>query len=275
MLGLLLGLHLAFAGEVFVDVDEAQLLVEAGAAVVDARGKREWAKGHIPGAWPVSWTDQRDGLLRVGRLTHDLEDVAAQYRVAGVRQDAPVLVVGAAGSGWGEEGRLFWTLEYLGHPDVHVLDGGMTAWSSAGGATVTEGTRPPPGDLSVSARSALRASMDEVAAGEAVVWDTRERREYDGATPYLEARGGHVPGAVHLWFRDLMDPEGRLLPEAELRKKLDTHGIPMDEPVIALCTGGVRSGFAYAVLRHLDHPEVANYDGSMWEWTADKSRPLD
>ncbi len=275
MFGLLLGLPLAVAGEVFVDLDAAQVLLDAGAAVVDARGKRAWAKGHIPGAWPVSWTSQRDGLLRVGRLTRDLESVAAQFRLAGVRQDAPVLVVGAAGAGWGEEGRLFWTLEYLGHPDVHVLDGGMPAWVADGRATVTDPTQPVPGELSVQPRSALRASIDTVAAGDAVVWDARERREYDGATPYLEARGGHVPGAVHLWFRDLMGPEGLLLPEDTLRRKLETHGIPMDEPVIALCTGGVRSGFAYAVLRHLGHPAVANYDGSMWEWTADKSRPLD
>ena len=51
-------------------------------------------------------------------------------------------------------------------------------------------------------------------------------------------------------------------------------GITADKLIVPYCTGGVRSGFAAAVLAELHYPRVANYDGSMWEWSADDDRPL-
>jgi thiosulfate/3-mercaptopyruvate sulfurtransferase len=119
--------------------------------------------------------------------------------------------------------------------------------------------------------------LDQVAATSqsgGLIWDTREDREYTGATPYGEARGGHIPGAVGLWYGDLLATDGTLLAEPELRALLIARGIRPDRSVITACTGGVRSGFAYAVLRDLGYPQVANYDGSMWEWSADRSRTL-
>ncbi|NOY25102.1 MAG: hypothetical protein GXP62_04430 [Oligoflexia bacterium] len=106
-------------------------------------------------------------------------------------------------------------------------------------------------------------------------WDTREQREYDGATPYGEHRGGHIPGAAHVWFADLTDPRGMLLPQDQLRAILEAAGITPDHSIIAYCTGGVRSGFAVAVLRSLGYPRATNYDGGMWEWSSDKRHPLE
>jgi len=133
------------------------------------------------------------------------------------------------------------------------------------------------GDFTAAIAASRRADLDQVAAASqsgGLIWDTREDREFAGATPYGEARGGHIPGAVGLWYGELLQPDGTLLPEPQLRELLTLHGIRPDRLVITACTGGVRSGFAYAVLRDLGYPQVANYDGSMWEWSADKSRPL-
>ena len=38
--------------------------------------------------------------------------------------------------------RGFWFTEYLGHADVHVLDGGITAWAQAGLAWKPKASRP-------------------------------------------------------------------------------------------------------------------------------------
>ena len=50
-------------------------------------------------------------------------------------------------------------------------------------------------------------------------------------------------------------------------------GIDPDRPVIAYCTGGVRSAWAALVLSRAG-VATANYDGSMWEWAADASLPM-
>lgn len=273
-----LGVSVGNAGGVFVDVAQAQALIDGGATVLDARGAKAWKKGHVPGSWPVDWLAHRDGTLRTGVLTTDVDGLAQTLRVAGVRDDEPVILVGAGRDGWGEEGRWFWTLEYLGHGQVVVLDGGWPAWQGSGGPSTRDATPPAAGDFSPRVSAERRASIDQVAAaarsGEAVIWDTREDREYAGATPYGESRGGHIPGAAGLWYGDLLSADGTLLPESELRALLAAHGIRPDRAVITACTGGVRSGFAYAVLRALGYPTVANYDGSMWQWSADPSRPL-
>jgi thiosulfate/3-mercaptopyruvate sulfurtransferase len=104
------------------------------------------------------------------------------------------------------------------------------------------------------------------------ILDSREPREYQGATPYGESRGGCVPGAIALYYRQLLREDGFLKPEAEIRQILADKGVQGEE-VVAYCTGGVRSAWLVAVLQSLDAPRfrgVYNYPGSMWEWS---SRP--
>jgi len=272
---LLLGALLApaLAGEIFVSAADAESLRGLGATFIDARGG-DWSEGHIPGSAPLDWLSLRDGLLKTGRLD-DADDLGAAVRAAGVT-GGTVVVYGAGRDGWGEGGRIYWMLDYLGHPDVRLLDGGWPAWTAAGLPVSKSDDAPPPGDFQPKPQEderALLAEVEAARAGGAVLWDTREAREYAGETPYGEAHGGHIPEAVHLWYADLTRPDGTLKPEAELRGLLAGAGVPLDRPVIALCTGGVRSGFAYAVLKELGHPSPSNYDGSMWEWTA-ADRPV-
>ncbi|MCB9798051.1 MAG: hypothetical protein H6741_35685, partial [Alphaproteobacteria bacterium] len=176
MLALLVPLASA---EVFVDVDEAQALIEAGASVVDARGPRRWRRGHVPGSAPLSWWRLRDGWrVRNGRLSEDLGGLQDALEEAGVRADRPALVVGAAAEGWGEEGRILWTLEVLGHPEVYILDGGVGAWVEAGQPLARGRQRPPRGDFSPTLRPELRADTARVAASDAHIWDARSREEF-------------------------------------------------------------------------------------------------
>ncbi len=270
----------AHAGDVFVSAAEARALHDAGATFLDARGALDQATAHIPGAAPLGWLSLRDTPGHDGHLTADLGALAATLRAVGVSSETPVVIYDAGREGWGESGRIFWTLDYLGHPDAHILDGGLPAWRAAG-CPVTTGaaalkeallSEPTPGDFVPAPDPARRAGLAEVQAawqsGGATLWDTREAREFTGETPYGEDRGGHIPGAVHLWYADLTRADGTLKPEDELRALLTAAGVSPAGTVIALCTGGVRSGFAYAVLRELGYPAVRNYDGSMWEWAA-------
>ena len=284
MIAVLLQQRLALAGPVFVSVDQAQVLLERGAAVIDARSVEAWQQGHLPGSAPLPWPslrDQglRDGALRVGRLSDDMGRLQRALREAGLREGAPVLVYDAGAGGWGEAGRAWWTLVYLGHADTWILDGGLPAWVAAGGALQEGDGRPARGDLVVRPQEPLRTRLSELDQAMetqgAVLWDSREAREFAGATPYGEARGGHLPGAVHLWFHDLLQADGTLLPEAELRSLLQARGLRPEDRIIPYCTGGVRSAFAMAVLVHLDYPRVAHYDGGTWEWSLSPDRPLE
>lgn len=260
----------------FVGPDE---LGEMDAVLLDARDVLGYRGGHIPGAVHVPWTDYVDGLLN-GRLTDDTAAMQKALREAGVRADKPVVVYADWNEGWGEEGRLFWMLEYLGHPQVHVLAGGMPRWRAVKGTSQTMAPDVTVGDFTVSVRPELRATTPqvlEVVKGEhadALVLDTRARGEFDGATPYGADRGGHIPGARHFYWKDAFQPSGQLKPREELLEQLTALGVTPRTRVVSYCTGGVRSGFMYLVLRWLGHAHAQNYDGSWWEWAGDESLPV-
>lgn len=275
LLSLALGVGAA-AGPVFVDADAARRLVGEGALVLDARGPAASAP-HLPGAVVADWRQTRDGLFRVGRLMA-ASAARKRYGGLGVTTARPVLVYGAALEGWGEEGRVWWDLVFLGHPAVRILDGGIRAWVEAGHPTADRTAPPQPARFAGETNPALRADDAAVlAASEAggPVLDTRTYDEYWGATPFASPRGGHVPGAHTLHWKRLLRPDGRLLPEPALRAQLD--GVIADDaggPVIAYCTGGVRSAFVVAVLTHLG-VEAQNYDGSWWAWSARSELPIE
>jgi thiosulfate/3-mercaptopyruvate sulfurtransferase len=236
-----------------VNSSEAQQLVSAGAIVLDARSTLHfYADGHLPTAVRVAWRIGTSGNPTDGSLGPP-DAAAAAFAALGVRKGLPVLIVGDWDAGWGEEGRIFWDLEYLGHKDVHVLRGGMRAWTGPRNNVSTWSASA--GDFVADPDSAKRISSAQLATALASsspprVWDVREASEFSGATPWGESRGGHIPGAVNIPWRQLLTA-------------VPTNG---DGPIVVTCTGGVRSGMAYLLLRNANIDTVANYDGGMWDW---------
>ena len=264
--------------EVFVDVARARALIAEGAAVLDAREASDFRRRHLPNAANVPWTTLVSGEQQ-GALAGDAH-LEVRMREAGVFNDKSVVVYGGwrAPGTWGEEGRLHWTLEYLGHGKVYVLWGGIQAWEAAGhelesGAQADRSA----GDFEVRRQEAYRATTAEVAAAlsrdDAALLDTREAEEYGGKVKYGESRAGHIPGAQHLWWEDLFEGQ-QLKTRQAIEAMLKAREIERGDEVIAYCTGGIRSGFVYSVLRALGYGEVANYDASMWEWTRQGDRPV-
>ncbi len=264
-------------GQVFVGPQGAQALVEAEATIIDARGTFASAP-YLPRAQVIDWMALRDGIARTGRLAPEAA-LRQAFAAAGVEQERAVLVYGAAQDGWGEEGRIWWTLRYLGHPKVYILDGGIAAWTQA---KLPTARAPMKAQGASKWRSTvqprLRAAHAEVEQAQhrkdVVVLDVRTPEEFAGSTPYLSPRGGHVPGARHLQWRELIDAQGRLLPEPKLKALFAAQGLTDRQRAIAYCTGGVRSAFVIAVLAHVGHPDSANYDGSWWDWSMQDNLPV-
>ena len=260
----------------------------ATVTILDARGGRDYDRGHISSAVRIDWKDYRDGWGRTGKLSPKLEDIARRLAALGVDDRNRVVVYGDAREGWGEEGRIAWMLYYLGHPYVQVLDGGYRAWAAAGGTSVTARPRIVPGQFTLAPRASIRAFMPDVAraagidarpgrhesdSGE-VVLDVRPRDEWDGARRYWEPRTGHIPGAVRFDWQEFMDSAGRLRSRDHLLPLLAARGVRPGRSVIVYCTGGVRSAQAFWMLRALGFADVRNFDGSWYEWAFDKSKPV-
>ena len=255
---------------------KAAAMIDAGATVLDARGKSSFSSAHIAGAQLASWQEfSRSKKARRGQLLADDGVLQAKLRAKGVSKDRAVVVVGDPLGGWGEDGRIVWMLRTLGHDSAVLVDGGHDALVKRGVKTGSGvASEAKPGDFEVKRTgrySITKKRLKKSLAGEekVVIIDTREAREFTGQTPYGESRGGHVPGAVHIHFSEFIGADGKLLPEEKMRAKLAELGVEdKSTRIVAYCTGGVRSGWFVAVLQDLGYKRSKNYAGSMWEWSA-------
>ena len=253
-----------------IEADQARALLAQGALLIDARGKDLKAKAPLEGSAGVIWQDFTNPDLPVkGRLLADDAVLTGKLQGIGLARGVPAVVVADSVNGWGEDGRIVWTLRTLGHPETFLVNGGIAALLEGGPLTLTPAKLP--GDFTVARNESYEIDKEElrdlIGKPDVTVLDVREPREFAGKTPYGESRGGHVPGARHIFYRDLIGADGHILKGEALKARLTDLGVGPDTQVVSYCTGGIRSGFVTAVLNDAG-VKARNYAGSMWEWSA-------
>ena len=253
-----------------IEADEARALLASGALLLDTRGQDLKDAQPLPGSVPVVWQDfTNPDLPNKGQLLAEDAVLTEKLRILGVSTAVPVIAVADTAQGWGEDGRIVWTLRTLGHDQAYLVNGGIAALLAAGDLAVTPVATP--GDFTVARNEAYEITKEElltlIEKPDVVILDTREPREYAGETPYGETRGGHVPGAKHIFCKDLVGADGKVLAGDALKARLADLGVGADTQVVSYCTGGIRSGFVTAVLNNAG-VKARNYAGSMWEWSA-------
>lgn len=99
--------------------------------------------------------------------------------------------------------------------------------------------------------------------------------DFAGTTPPRYSRPGHIPSSVNVPFLSLVDPETHAyLPEEQLRAKFATVGATNQQKVITYCAVGFTACSDAFVLSLLGVENLAMYDGSLTEWTADPTMPM-
>lgn len=204
-------------------------------ALLDVRPSHEIMGGIIPGAAHLD-------LYGIGltRTTPELFEewinlMRSLLGLRGVGMDKTVVVYEEHQTGI-RASRAFWLLEYFGHPDVHVLDGGVLAWREAGYETVQEMKPPRPARMPIEPQRDRFISADDLAAllgqDDVLPLDTRTDDEHYGRNTRGGPRGGTIPGSVHLEWVQYLDAKGRLKPPAELLALFESHGVRRDKRIV-------------------------------------------
>ncbi|MTD57457.1 sulfurtransferase [Amycolatopsis pithecellobii] len=239
----------------------------------------EYRNGHIPGAVWIGSQEFQDHL-RLGVIGG--EKFEKLVGAKGIGNDDTVVLYSGAENMFAAQ--VYWYFKLYGHASVKLLDGGRSQWERDGRPLVVEvPNRTPTVYLAQKTDRAIRATRDDVLAaiGTKNLIDVRAPEEYRGEifapgsageafapgnNPHEVAqRSGHVPGAVHLEWTEVLNEDGTFKPDAELIRLYS--GLDARSSCITYCWVGARSAHTWFVLRELlDWPDVQNYEGSWAEY---------
>jgi thiosulfate/3-mercaptopyruvate sulfurtransferase len=275
-----------------IDVQTAARRLAAGARAVDcrfdvvapgvdsARGERDHALGHLPGAVYAHLDRDLADLARRGEGRHPLPSAdafAATLGRWGLRpQDAVICYDDGNGA---IAARLWWLLRLAGHADVAVLDGGFAAWRAAGLPEETGVPVPAPSVHPVRFDAGAIADADDAARAAAdpaqLLLDARALPRFRGEVEPIDPVAGHVPGARNRPFADNLAADGRFKPAATLREEFDAvlAGRAADAAVL-MCGSGVTACHNLLAMAHAGLPGARIYAGSWSGWIGDPGRPV-
>lgn len=233
---------------------------------------------HLPNAQPLDWHDELHE--RVGRRPVTQEHFEELMRRRGIEPDTHVVLYGTGDGAFAAHA--YWLFRYYQHADVSLLDGGLRAWTRAGGRLVESVPRVKGGGsyTSPGPDSSLRVGRDEVISRYAgapegtVVLDCRSPQEFAGKHRHpldlgLERHrvGGRVPGARNLPAGRLLTPDGVFRPVEELRELFAACGVTESSDVVLYCRAGEGSSVPWFALHELlGHRRARHYDGGWAEY---------
>jgi len=277
MMPLLAVLALAYAHpEQLVETDwVAAHAADAAIRIVDMR-QAGYEAGHVPGAVYLSPVAIRDGNAPPTFLpsTSAFEQMMASL---GISNRTRVVVYDERGGIYAA--RLWWILNYFGHTNVALMNGGWTKWTAEQRPASTE--TPKLAAVTFTAKPQpnwIATATDVVAAidkpGTRIV-DARTVAEIEGKELRNIKRGGFVPSSVPVYWEDLLVlPQRVFKPADELKQLFEARGILPSHNVIAYCQVGMRASVDLFALHLIGYDKLRNYYGAWEEWGNRDDLPL-
>lgn len=249
--------------------------------IIDVRGQGAYTS-HIPGAVHSSWHEYSDPQATAkGLLDPDVARLEKRLQALGINHSSDVVVYSNPFDNWGDEGRMFWMLQYLGHKSVKVLDGGWPKWTAEHRPYQHEPVRPKPGNFKASVQPDVMIDKQELKKlvksprRDIVIVDARSVEEYAGKEIDGLPRPGHIPSAVNVPWNGFLRQDATVKTQSALREMFHAFGMNEQQEIITYCLGGLRSAWVYFLLKLAGYERVRNYPGSWWEWSRDFAAPAE
>ena len=243
--------------------------------LVDMR-QTGYPDGHLPGAVYVSPVAIRDAKAPPTFLP-----TAAAFEqmmaALGISDATRVIVYDERGGIYAA--RLWWILNYYGHSNVALMNGGWIKWAAEQRTSSTAAVTPPAGTFTARAQPKWVATASDVVGAidqpGVKILDARTQAEIDGKDLRNIRRGGFVPSSIPIYWEDLLDPQKKTFkPADELKQIFEDRGIVPSQEIIAYCQVGMRASVDLFALHLLGYDRLRNYYGAWEEWGNRDDLPL-
>lgn len=251
-------------------VDTAWLAAHAtdpAVRIVDMR-RTGYAEGHVPGAVALAPEAIRDAKSPPTFLP---TPAAFEQMMAtlGIANTTRVVVYDERGGIYAA--RLWWILNYFGHPNVALVNGGWTKWAAEQRPTTTAVPAVPAATFKARPQAQWVATAADVVAAidkpTTKIVDARTEAEIEGKDLRNIRRGGFVPSSVPVYWEDLLDPQTKTFKSAdEIRRIYEARGILPSQEIIAYCQVGMRAAVDLFALHLIGYDHLRNYYGAWEEW---------
>ena len=281
----------------FISPDElTEMMKSDSVIIVSCRKTKNYRKVHIKGAVNVWHQDlyqsreveyveyaedeeyeDEEYLVEVEGLINTPSELAEIFGAQGISEKKTIVVYDGGSNKY--SGRLYWIFKYLGCKNVKILNGGMKSWRAERIALTPNKTKvkavtfvPKPDKATIVSPEYLEEHLND---SKSAVVDARSKAEYDGEEG-RSVRFGHIPGAINLEYKKILNKDGTVKSKADLEKIFEAAGISSDKEIFLYCETSVRAGILYSALTSiLKYKKVKVYDGAFSEWATDSSKPIE
>ena len=258
----------------------ARIVSQPNVRLIDAVDPASYQRAHIPGAVNVFYLDLAK-IEERKKNGHPLSNAEAEriFGEAGIDHNTRVIVYDD-GTGPSASG-VWFVLDFFGHKNVKVLNGGFRKWLKEGRPVTQEVTTVEKKRFHAKEHPEKIVTREWVQKNlrtkDVVVVDTRSFNEFIGKDLRPGAqRGGHLPGAVHLEWTKFSDKVNTFKPAEQIEQTLAQRGITKNTKVVTYCgTGLGRSTDMALAMKLIGYDNVVEYTGSWEEWSADPRLPIE
>jgi thiosulfate/3-mercaptopyruvate sulfurtransferase len=237
----------------------AERLEDGNFLILDPRRPMKYMSGHLRNAvnLPAYKSFDTDlALLPVETLSKQIGDAGLDSR------RSPILYDSFDGQ---NSSVIAWILEYLGRDDVHIMDRFYDHWVAEKREVLYKPVEATPRSFNATIHSAIRTSAEEIRSNSRVkLIDFRSAEEFTGERD-MDNKPGHIPGARHIFWRDLVTSEGFLASNDRLKELFSAAGLNPGDMVVSYCRSGIRASVGYLALKQVGY-DVRLYDGSYHDW---------
>ncbi len=239
--------------------------------LIDARSFQEYSQGHITNAinldlFSFHWIDtSQNGIYSFN------EQLGKIFSLVGISEEKRVVFYDNTSGMLAARG--VWLLEYFSHPNVSMLDGGITKWKNEERTLDRISVNYKPANFSGKPNPKVLAGFEYVLKNlnKITILDVRSKEEFDGEL-VRAARGGHIPTSTNIDYTENIADDGTLKNNEDLS---ELYQMPKDAEIITYCQGAYRAANTFLALKKIGFTNVRVYLGSWGEWGNKLELPIE
>lgn len=237
--------------------------------------EQKYQQDHIPGAYYLHLEKDLSGEKGKHGGNHPLPDIeilAEKLEGMGISRNVPVVIYDDNNDMFAP--RAWWLLQYIGHEETYVLDGGYKGWKSAGGEVTSVIPEQRNAVFIPEVDPAMTVTMNEVKhrGTDAVLLDSRAEERYLGKVEPLYKKAGHIPGAKNYFWKNVLAEDGSWKDSSALKENFKE--LNEAKEIIVSCGSGISACPNILALKQAGFHNIKLYPGSFSDWISYEDNPV-